>query len=278
LPVAVVVVSILWAKVPESRSPRAMSLDWAGAALATVGLAGLTFGLIEQPGAGWRAPRGWVSLAGGVVFLVAFALVEWRSAHPTIPPDLCRNRAFVGTNLLTLFLYAALSGALYFLPFDLIQVQGYSPSRAGAAILPPVLIMFALSRTTGAIADRIGPRIPLTVGPVVAAFGFFLLAPAGVGARSLSAFLPGLALLGPGLADTGGSADAGRLDGGRVGSGGARVRHQHRRRRSGRSSRDRGARHRGVPHVRRFPDEEVERARHFRGGASDSSERAPEAR
>jgi len=202
LPIAAGVAVITWTKVPESRNARAKSLDWAGTVLATLGLAGLIFGLIEAPTSGWRAPRVWVSLGAGVIAFVAFAFVERGSSHPMIPAELCRNRAFVGTNLLTLFLYAALSEALFFLPFDLIQAQGYSPARAGAAMLPLVLILFALSRTTGAIADRIGPRILLTAGPAVAAIGFFLLSRPGVGARFTTTLLPALIVLGLGMAMT----------------------------------------------------------------------------
>jgi EmrB/QacA subfamily drug resistance transporter len=201
LPIAAAVAGITFAKVPESRNAQAKSLDLPGAVLATLGLGGLVFGLIEAP-AGWQAPRVWVSLSTSVAALCAFAAVERRSRHPMVPGKLLRNRAFVGANLLTLFLYAALSEAFFFLPFDLIQAQGYSPARAGAAILPMVLILFALSRTTGAIVDRVGPRIPLTAGPAIAAIGFLLLSVPGVGARYATAFLPALVVLGLGMAMT----------------------------------------------------------------------------
>jgi EmrB/QacA subfamily drug resistance transporter len=202
LPMAAAVAGITFAKVPESRNARAKSLDLPGALLATLGLGGLVFGLIEAPTAGWQAPRVWISLSVGAAALCAFAAVERRSRHPMVPGALLRNRVFVGANLLTLFLYAALSEAFFFLPFDLIQAQGYPPARAGAAILPLVLILFALSRTTGAIADRIGPRILLTAGPASAAVGFFLLSVPGVGARYATAFLPALVVLGLGMAMT----------------------------------------------------------------------------
>lgn len=202
LPIAAAVAGITFAKVPESRNARAKSLDLSGALLATLGLGALVFGLIEAPTAGWQAPRVWVTLSTSVAALCAFAAVERRSRQPMVPGELLRNRAFVGANLLTLFLYAALSEAFFFLPFDLIQAQGYSPARAGAAILPMVLILFALSRTTGAIVDRVGPRIPLTAGPAIAAIGFFLLSVPGVGARYASAFLPALVVLGLGMAMT----------------------------------------------------------------------------
>jgi EmrB/QacA subfamily drug resistance transporter len=202
LPIAAAVAGITFAKVPESRNARAKSLDLPGALLATLGLGGLVFGLIEAPTARWQAPRVWISLSAGAAALCAFVAVERRSRHPMVPGELLRNRVFVGVNLLTLFLYAALSEAFYFLPFDLIQAQGYPPARAGAAILPMILILFALSRTTGAIADRIGPRILLTAGPAIAAIGFFLLGMPGVGARYATAFLPALVILGIGMAMT----------------------------------------------------------------------------
>jgi EmrB/QacA subfamily drug resistance transporter len=201
LPIAAAVLGITLTKISESRNEKAGPLDWPGALLATIGLAGLVYGLIEAPDAGWSAPRVAVSLAAGVVALAGFGLVEHRSRHPTVPPELFRNRTFVGANLLTLCLYAALSAAFFFLPFDLIQAQGYSPAQAGAAILPMALLLFALSRPAGAIADRFGPRIPLTVGPTIAAIGFFLLS-LPRGSSYTAAFLPALVVLGLGMSIT----------------------------------------------------------------------------
>jgi MFS family permease len=129
-------------------------------------------------------------------------VIEARSAHPMVPLGLFRIRAFAGTNLLTLFLYAALSATFFLLPFELIQAQRYSPSAAGAALLPLIVLISVLSRPAGAIADRIGPRVPLTVGPAVAALGFFLLAVPHDDPRYVTALLPSLTVLGLGMAMT----------------------------------------------------------------------------
>src|SRR5215207_4746259 len=111
-------------------------LDWTGSALATVGLGGLVFGLIEAPADGWGDPLVLGSLLVGVAALIGFVLVEWRSREPMMPLGLFSSRTFSGTNLLTFLLYAALGGALYYFPFLLIEVQGYTSTAAGAAFLP----------------------------------------------------------------------------------------------------------------------------------------------
>ncbi len=201
LPIAAAVLFIALRKVPETRNPSVGRLDPAGALFATIGLAAMVFGLIEAPAAGWSDPRVWASLAAGGAALAAFVAVEARSAHPIVPLDLFRIPAFAGANLLTLFLYAALSATFFLLPFELIQAQGYSPSRAGATLFPLIVLIFALSRPAGAIADRFGPRIPLTVGPAIAAAGFFLLSVRHDG-RYVTALLPALCVLGLGMAIT----------------------------------------------------------------------------
>ena len=202
LPIAAVILVIALRKVPETRNPSAGRLDLPGAVAATFGLAALVFGLIEAPVAGWGDPRVWAPLSAGVVALAAFFWIEEESAHPMVPLDLFRVRAFAGANLLTFFLYAALSATFFLLPFELIQAQGYSPSSAGAAILPLILLISLLSRPAGALADRIGPRVPLTVGPAVAAAGFFLLSLSHDDARYVTALLPALTVLGLGMAMT----------------------------------------------------------------------------
>jgi EmrB/QacA subfamily drug resistance transporter len=202
VPVAAVILVISLRKVPETRNPSAGRLDLPGALTATIGLAALVFGLIEAPVAGWGNPRVWVALAAAVVALTAFVWVEARRPHPMVPLGLFRIRAFAGANLLTLFLYAALSATFFLLPFDLIQARGYSPSAAGAALLPMIVLISALSRPAGAIADRIGPRVPLTVGPAIAAVGFFLLSVPHDNAHYVTALLPALTVLGLGMAFT----------------------------------------------------------------------------
>jgi EmrB/QacA subfamily drug resistance transporter len=207
LPIAAATLLLIAWHVPESCDPGAAPrLDWIGAALCTLGLAGVTYGLIELPGGG--APSGsaraqgsaLAMLAAGLVALGGFVLVEARSRAPMMPLDLFRARTFAGANLLTLFLYAALGGALFFLPFNLIQVQGYSAAAAGAALLPFVLLMFLLSRWAGGLVDRFGPRTPLVVGPILAAAGLALFALPATGASYWSSFFPAVTVLGLGLA------------------------------------------------------------------------------
>jgi len=165
LPIAATVIAIALRKIPETRGPSPRGLDVAGALLATVGLGALVFGLIEAPGSGWGHPRAWGTVAGGILALAGFVAVELRSRHPMVAPALFRIRTFAAANLLTLFLYAALSATLFFLPFDLIQARGYSPAAAGAAVLPLVVLIFLLSRPAGAIADRLRPASTAPASP-----------------------------------------------------------------------------------------------------------------
>jgi len=202
LPIAAVVLAIALRKVPETRNPSSKGLDLTGAALATIGLAALVFGIIEAPAAGWGNPRVFVPLAAGTVALALFAVVERRSSHPMLPLDLFRIRLFAGLNLLTFFLYAALSATFFLLPFELIQAQGYTPSRAGAALLPLIALISVLSRPAGAVADRFGPRLLLILGPATAAIGFYLLSVPRDDARFATAVLPALVVLGLGMSMT----------------------------------------------------------------------------
>jgi len=201
LPLAVAVLVISVSKVPETReTDHPGRLDWVGAALATIGLGGVVYGLIESPRLGFRNPFVLLTLIGGVVALAAFVFNEARARNPMVPLALFRSRDFTGANILTLFLYAALSGMFFFFTLNLIQIQGYSATAAGAALLPFVVFMFALSRWSGGLIDRFGARLPLTIGPTIAAAGFILFAIPTISGNYWTSFFPAVVVLGLGMA------------------------------------------------------------------------------
>lgn len=199
IPVAGVVLFLLH-RVPESRSASARRLDLRGAMAATLGLAGVVFGLIESSRRGWSDPAIVAALGIGIAALAAFIFTEARTTHPMVPLRLFRSSTFSGANALTFFLYGALSCVFFFLPLNLIQVQGYTPLSAGAAMLPFIVVLFVLSRWSGGLASRLGPRKPLIVGPIVVAMGFLLLARPGIGGSYWSTYFPGVLIIGLGMA------------------------------------------------------------------------------
>ena len=203
LPLAAVVLAITWWRVPESRDESAGErLDILGAATATLGLGGIVYGLVEAGGRGFRDPHVFVSLAAGALLLILFVIIELkRGSRAMMPLALFRSSTFAGANLLTLFLYGALGGLMFFLPFNLIQVQGYTATQAGAALLPFVLTMFLLSRWSGGLVQRYGAKWPLVVGPIVASAGLMLFMLPGAGAGSYwTSFFPAVMLMSFGMA------------------------------------------------------------------------------
>ena len=203
LPVAAAVWAITARHVPESRQdvgrPR---LDTTGALLTVVSLAGVTYGLIEGPAAGWTSPAVLAMLVVGALAGAAFLFAERAGADPMLPLSVFRRQQFTVTNLVTLLVYAALSGALFLLPIELEVVDGYSALSAGLSLLPLTLLMLALSGRSGRLAARIGPRLQMSVGPVLVGAGLALLARTSGDSSYLSGVLPAVVVFGLGLATT----------------------------------------------------------------------------
>ncbi|WP_309681328.1 MFS transporter [Polaromonas sp.] len=200
LPLAAATLWLAWYAVPDSRDPQAAQhFDWPGVLLVAGGLGALTYGLTLAPGRGWRDAGVLWPLALGVAALAAFAVAQARVRAPMVPPALFSSRDFLGANLLTLLLYFALSGVLFFLPFVLIGAFGYSATAAGATLLPFSLILGLLSPTAGKAMDRFGARRMLTWGPVLAAGGLALMALPGLGWPYWAGFFPAMLVLGLGM-------------------------------------------------------------------------------
>jgi EmrB/QacA subfamily drug resistance transporter len=203
LPLAALVVWVSVRHVPESRDPSATGrLDWTGAALAATGLAGIVYALTDGPGLGWTSPQ--ILLAGllGVAALLGFVLWERRIPTPMLPLDIFASRQFTAANVVTFVVYGALGGSLFLLPIQLQRVVGYSPLASGVALVPITLIMLLLSARAGRLASRIGPRLPMTLGPLGVALGFALFTRVGPGASYLADILPASLIYGLGLALT----------------------------------------------------------------------------
>ncbi len=202
LPLAAVVVAVAVRFVPESRDPDPEPFDLAGAGLAAAGLAALTWSLIAAGERGASDPAVLTGFAAAATLLAAFALRERRSAHPMLPPAILTVRQFTAANAVTFAVYAALGATFFLLVIQLQQVLGYSALEAGLASLPITVLMLALSSPAGGLAQRIGPRLPMTVGPLVTAAGFLVMGRIGAGDGYVGGVLPAVVLVGLGLSAT----------------------------------------------------------------------------
>jgi EmrB/QacA subfamily drug resistance transporter len=178
LPLVAAVVAIAVRHVPESRapSPRGRHVDVAGAVAISLALAGITYGLIDASVSGWTAPPVLASLGAGIALMAAFAVIESRARAPMLPLGIFRARQFTAANMVTFVVYGALGGVFFLLPVTLQQAFGYSPLTAGSAMLPVTAIMLTFSARSSALAARIGPRLPMTAGPLLIAAGMVLFA------------------------------------------------------------------------------------------------------
>jgi EmrB/QacA subfamily drug resistance transporter len=203
VPLAVAAAGLAVGFACESRDEKAKPLDWKGAAAVAIGLAAITWGLGAIPASGFHDRAVLSALGLGAAFLISFVVVEARSGDRAMMPlSLYRSRNFSGTNALTLLLYFALGGALYFLPFGLIRLGGYSATQAGAALLPFALIMGFGASFAGRLSDRFGPRLSLTAGPLIAACGLVLLAFADLGKSYWAGVFPAIGVLAIGMTIT----------------------------------------------------------------------------
>src|SRR5215475_13815322 len=203
VPIAAVVLALGARHIPESRDPSVTGkLDYAGALAGAVFLAGITFAFIEAPSLGWSSPAVLAMMLAGLAGQVAFLAREHTAASPVLPLSIFREREFAATNAVTFIVYAALTGATFLLPVALQVVSGYSPLASGLALLPLTVIMLALSARSGRLASRIGPRLQMSVGPVVVGTGLAMLTMSTSGSSYVVYVLPAVIVFGLGLAIT----------------------------------------------------------------------------
>jgi EmrB/QacA subfamily drug resistance transporter len=203
IPLIAATIALTLHSVEESRDPDAFrGIDWLGIALSAAGLGGPVFALIEQPTRGWGDPAVWIPFIGGIACFVLFVLHEARARHPMLDLGLFRIRNFAVANLTTLSTYAGLIGGLFFVGLFLQQVAGYSPLEAGLATTPVSLILFFLSPRWGKMASGTGPRVPMTIGPIVGGLGLLLMLRIGSQADYVTDVLPAILVFGLGLSAT----------------------------------------------------------------------------
>lgn len=202
LPVSAAVIVVAQRHVPETRDPAQARLDPVGAALAAIGLAGLTYGLIEGPASGWGDPVVLAALIGGVAALAAFVVSQRAGSHPMLPLEIFRSAQFTAANVVTFVVYAALGGAIFLLAIQLQTSLGYSALEAGLSLVPMTVVMLLLSARAGRLAQRIGPRLPMTAGPLLAAVGLAMMTRIDGGAGYVTHVLPAVLVFALGLSFT----------------------------------------------------------------------------
>jgi EmrB/QacA subfamily drug resistance transporter len=204
IPISAIVLFTLYKYVPESRKRiHNTGIDMFGGILITFGLAGVVFGLIESSNHGLDNIFILLSLFAGFVFLILFIIYENNIPNPLIPIHLFRNKEFAAGNLITFLMYSALGGATFYVPFNLIQLQNYTPVQAGAAFIPLLIILFLLSRWSGSLVDKYGAKIPLVLGPLISSLGYLMIAYADLSKNNYwYGLFPAIVVLGFGMTIT----------------------------------------------------------------------------
>lgn len=200
IPFGILTLFITYKFVPESKNPEARKLDWLGTIFIGLGLFGISFGLIQGPAKGWNSQSVLVNLIFGITSFIIFILIETRIKEPMVPFKIFKNPLITGANLATFFLYFALNGTIFFLVLNFQQIQGYSPTLAGLGLLPPIILITFLSGPAGSLADKIGPRLQMILGPLIVSIGMALLIIPSVNVNYFTSFMPGLILFGIGMA------------------------------------------------------------------------------
>ena len=200
VPVSIAALFISLLFVPGTRPSKAHRLDWPGSITILIGLFGLAYGLMTGPNTGWESPSVVASLLVGSIAIGVFIFIETRQRQPLVYLSIFKKPLVTGANAVTLLVYFGLNGVIFFTVLNLQQVQGYSPTQAGLALLPPIVLITFLTWPTGVLADKLGPRLQMILGPLLVSAGMAFLALGGPDANYLLHFLPGLALFGIGMA------------------------------------------------------------------------------
>lgn len=199
IPLGIIAAFITFKFVPESKNVHSQKIDLIGSALIFLSLLGITYGLISAPNDGWTNPLTLMTLIGGIILFILFIFSQLKLKEPLIPIQIFKSPLVSGANIVTLFLYFALSGLIFFLVLNLQQIQHYTPIQAGLAVLPSIILITFLSEEGGNLADKIGPRIPMIVGPIIVAIGMAYLIIPGVNVNYWTQIFPGLILFGTGM-------------------------------------------------------------------------------